>query len=100
MEITRHQHNDWLREDPVYKECVEAIKEDRTDFVEQQMMKLIEGAEYEVLTEHGIQTLKDMPCKSTIKFYLETVAKNRGYVNRQEITGADGGAVQIIADNV
>jgi len=97
MGITRHQHNDWLREDPDYKECVEAIKEDRSDFVEEQMMKLIEGAEYEIMTEAGIQILKDAPCKTTIKFYLETQEKKRGYVNRQEITGADGGPVQIIA---
>jgi hypothetical protein len=98
--ITRYQHDDWMRDDPDYRSCYQSIREDRTDFVEEQMIKLIEGAEYEVMTEAGIQTLRDAPCKSTIKFYLESQAKGRGYVTRQEITGADGGAVTIVLSDV
>jgi hypothetical protein len=99
--ITRHQHNDWLRDDPDYREVCEIIKDERTDYVEGQLLKLIEGAEYEVITEHGIQVLRDAPCKASIKFYLGTIGKNRGFVERQEITGAEGGPVQIIApDNI
>ncbi len=99
--ITRHQHNDWLRDDPDYREGCEIIKDERTDYVEGQLLKLIEGAEYEVMTEHGIQVLRDAPCKTSIKFYLGTIGKNRGFVERQEITGAEGGPVQIIApDNI
>ena len=30
-----------------------------------------------------------------IKFYLQTKGRGRGYVERQEITGADGGAIGI-----
>jgi hypothetical protein len=30
-----------------------------------------------------------------IAFCLKTIGKNRGYVERQEVTGADGGAVKV-----
>lgn len=30
-----------------------------------------------------------------VQFYLKTQGKNRGYVERQEITGTDGGAVVV-----
>jgi len=32
-------------------------------------------------------------------FYLKTQAKDRGYVERQEVTGADGGAVMVKWDD-
>lgn len=99
--ITRYQHDDWMRDDPDYRATYATIKEDQIDFVESKLLELVEGAEYEVMTEHGPQILKDGPNAQAVKFYLETQGKKRGYVVRQEITGADGGPVQIIApDNI
>lgn len=101
MGITRYQHDDWMRDDPDYKAAYQTIKEDQIDFVEMKLLELVEGAEYEVMTERGPQVLKDGPNAQAVKFYLETQGKKRGYVVRQEITGADGGPVQIIApDNI
>lgn len=99
--ITRHQHNDWLRDDIDYKQVYDGIMEDRTDYVESKLLELVDGAYYEVVTQDGIQVVKDSPNAQAVKFYLSTKAKDRGYVERQEITGADGGPVQIIApDNI
>ena len=36
---------------------------------------------------------------ASIIFYLKTQAKDRGYVERQEVTGADGGAVLVKWDD-
>jgi hypothetical protein len=99
--ITRHQHNDWLRDDVDYKQVYYGIMDDRTDYVESKLLELVDGAYYEVVTQDGIQVVKDSPNAQAVKFYLSTKAKDRGYVERQEITGADGGPVQIIApDNI
>lgn len=82
--ISRETHYRWMREDEVYKASVEAIADIALDFAESSLHKQIQSGEV----------------SSTI-FYLKTKGKHRGYVERQEITGADGGPVQIIApDNI
>jgi hypothetical protein len=90
-----------LRDDVDYKQVYYGIMDDRTDYVESKLLELVDGAYYEVVTQDGIQVVKDSPNAQAVKFYLSTKAKDRGYVERQEITGADGGPVQIIApDNI
>lgn len=82
--ISRETHYRWLREDEKYKASVDAIADIALDFAESSLHKQIQNGEV----------------SSTI-FYLKTKGKSRGYVERQEITGADGGPVQIIApDNI
>ena len=41
-----------------------------------------------------IEAIKDGDL-GAIKFYLTTIGKHRGFVERQEITGADGQGVQV-----
>lgn len=67
-----------LKEYPTVQAKVDEIREKRTDYVESKMMKLIDDLN-----------------PTMIIFYLKTQAKDRGYVERQEVTGADGGKVQI-----
>ena len=63
-----------------YKTVQQAIDEARDttlDFAEQQLMKAVKAG--------------SVPA---IMFLLKTVGKSRGYVERQELTGADGGAIE------
>jgi hypothetical protein len=101
VNIARTTHYLWMDTDPEYKEAVKAIDESAIDFAESKLFELIDGARKEVVTQDGIQVVKDTPNPTATIFYLKTKAKHRGYVERQEITGADGGPVQIIApDNI
>ncbi len=67
---------------PTVKEAWADIRERRHDAVENALHKRI---------QEGSDT--------AIIFYLKTQAKDRGYVERQEHTGADGKPIQIIKIN-
>lgn len=71
--ISRETHYRWTREDEAYKTAVDDIGDIALDFAESQLHKQI----------------KDGEVSSTI-FYLKTKGKKRGYVERSELTGADG----------
>jgi hypothetical protein len=71
--IDRWTHYDWYNNDPEYKKKVDDVAEITIDFAESQLHKQI----------------KEQNTTATI-FFLKTKAKHRGYIERQEITGADG----------
>jgi len=71
--ISRDTHYRWLKEDAEYKDQVEGIADLALDYVESQLFKSI-GNHSDAATI----------------FYLKTKGKKRGYIERQEITGADG----------
>lgn len=101
--ITRYQHDDWMRDDPDYRATYATIKEEQKDFVESKMLERINGiTATKGVADNGEPIVYEVaPSDPLIMFYLKTQAKDRGYVERQEITGADGGPVQIIApDNI
>lgn len=68
----------WMAEDPDFKAKVAEAKEIAIDFVESSLFRQIQ---------------KEVPA-STI-FFLKTRAKHRGYIERSEITGAEGGPLDI-----
>ena len=70
VDINRSTHYDWLKTDKEYKKQVEDIENIALDFAESQLHKQI----------------KEGNTSATI-FYLKTKGKNRGYVERQEISG-------------
>ena len=63
----------YLKDDPDFAKEVQDIEDIAIDFVESQLFKQI----------------KEGNTTATI-FYLKTKAKKRGYVERQEVTGAEG----------
>jgi hypothetical protein len=68
--INRKTHYDWLKNDEEYKSQVLSIEDMTIDFAESQLHKQIKGGN-----------------TSATIFYLKTKGKNRGYVERQEISG-------------
>lgn len=67
----------WCKSDEAFKSAVNDVQEIAIDFVEGQLFKLIEGSD----------------TAATI-FFMKTRAKSRGYIERTELTGADGGPVE------
>ena len=71
--VNRSTFYDWYNKDEEFRKAVDDIGNVALDFAESQLHKQI----------------KDGNSTATI-FYLKTKGKKRGYVERQEITGADG----------
>lgn len=71
--INRTTHYTWMDSDPEYKAAVEELKEYKKDFIESKLIKLI----------------NDGDVASTI-FAAKTQLKDRGYVERTELSGPDG----------
>jgi hypothetical protein len=71
--VGRTMFYEWLKTDPEFRAEVDDIQNVALDFAESQLHKQIgEGS------------------TSATIFYLKTKGKNRGYIERTEITGADG----------
>ena len=82
--IARQTHYEWLQLDASYKAEVKDIKNYAVDFAESQLL----------------QCIKDKK-ETSIIFYLKTQAKDRGYVERQEVDAGDNNyfRVEIIDEN-
>ncbi len=72
-DIPRSTYYKWLKDDEVFAKNVKEIENVALDFAESQLHKQI----------------SENSTAATI-FYLKTKGKKRGYIERQEITGADG----------
>ena len=71
--IGRTQFYNWLKEDYEFAKEVKDIENIALDFVESKLFENIRDGK-----------------TSEMIFYLKTKGKSRGYIERQEITGADG----------
>ena len=71
--ISRYTFYEWKKNDPEFAEKVEDIIELQKDFCEALILKKM---------KEGDTTM--------IIFYAKTKMKDRGYIERQEFTGADG----------
>ena len=102
VDIARQTHYNWLKDDPEYKEAVEAIDEAAIDHVESKLFERIDGVTVSKgVNEVGEAIVYDVPPSDTaIIFYLKTKGKKRGYIERQEITGADGPVVIKIESSI
>jgi transposase-like protein len=71
----------YMDQHPEIREAVDEAKQMMLDEAESQLHKAVK---------------KGTPW--AVQYYLKTQGKQRGYVDRQEITGADGEAIQIKAE--
>jgi hypothetical protein len=71
--INRSTHYIWMDKDEDYRDKINSISDLALDFVESQLFKSIEN--------HS---------DTATIFYLKTKGKKRGYIERHELTGADG----------
>lgn len=69
---------DYAERYPTIKEVVSDLREERLDYTESRLYDLIDKGE-----------------PSAIYFHLKTQGKSRGWVERQELTGADGETIQV-----
>lgn len=74
---SRKTYYKYLKEDEDFAEEAKDAQDQALDFVEGKLFSLIQ---------------QENP--TAIIFYLKTKGKKRGYVERQEITGADGDAIK------
>ena len=81
--IARSTHYEWFNNDPDYRKSVEDTAEIALDFAESKLYKQIENDD----------------TTATI-FYLKTKGKKRGYIERSEVTGADGESIVLNFRNV
>jgi AcrR family transcriptional regulator len=79
LKISRTTFYAYLESMPAAKQRLMDVREARHDFVEGKMLEQIENGN-----------------TAMIIFYLKTQARERGYVERQEHTGPDGGGLNII----
>jgi hypothetical protein len=81
LKISRTSFYAYLKDMPRAQQALEDVREGRHDFVESKLMELINDGNI-----------------TAIIFYLKTQAKDRGYIERQELTGAGGEGIKIVVE--
>ena len=76
--ISRRTVYNYVTKYPTIAKALEDARETNLDYAEGQLMKAVKAGNV-----------------TAIMFLLKTVGKSRGYVDRQEVTGADGGPLSI-----
>lgn len=89
--IGRSTFYDWKRDDKDFEAAVEEINDATIDFVESKLIEKVTGVTVQTFNSKGEPVIYEQPPSDTaIIFYLKCKGKKRGYIERQEITGADG----------
>ena len=83
ININTSTHYRWLKQNEAYKIAVASMHEVRLDFAETQLLERIRKGD-----------------TAAIIFFLKTQGKGRGYIERTEVTGMEGGPVIQIAGNI
>ena len=87
-----HTARKYIEEYPTVKEVYNEEIERVIDLAEGVLIQNIQIAAKQAKSGHDVDT-------ADVKWFLSRKAKTRGYVERQEVTGADGGAVLVKWDD-
>ena len=82
LDVTRWTVDNYLERWKTVKEAYNEEREKIVDMAETKLLEKIRGGDY-----------------PAIRFFLMTQAKDRGYTERQEITGADGDVIRVKLTN-
>lgn len=83
IQLDPSTHHRWVRTNEAYKGAVATIKDASLDFAETALFEKMRKGD-----------------TAAIIFYLKTQGKGRGYVERTELTGNEGGPIIQIAGNI
>lgn len=83
LDVSRHTVYARINESVTLQGKLDDARESMIDTAESQLYQQIEDGNM-----------------TAIIFFLKTRGKSRGYVERQEVTGADGGAVEFVINQV
>lgn len=93
FKVARNTVYNWCEADPEFKEALADSRERFVDLAESNLRKLVAGVpaiEKDELGNSRFAGWVERPSETAIIFTLKTRGKKRGYVERQEVTGADG----------
>lgn len=98
--LDRNCHYRWVRDDEIYKMYFDDLNSDIKDFGESQLLKCMRGfSTTKTITRYDkegkivakeTETSEPVPIPSTVIFFNKTRNKDRGYIERQEITTPEG----------
>lgn len=91
--VERNTIYNWCKEDEEFAKALEDSRERFLDLAESNLRKLVAGVPAIETDENGNKKFAgwvEKPSETAIIFTLKTRGKKRGYVERSEVTGADG----------